>query len=188
MRHGRRGRKLGRTSSHKKALMNNLATSLFEHGSIRTTVAKAKELRGVADHLITFAKRGDLHARRQVLRRIHNKVIVGKLFDEIGPGYTNRNGGYTRLLKLGPRRGDSTELCLVELVGEEIRANYAERSAARDQAQSSQPKASVDAAPVETADEEPTSEPEDVTVAEEEVPEGADSDEQEGDEEKKADS
>ncbi len=161
--------------------MNNLATSLFEHGSIRTTLAKAKELRGVADHLITFAKRGDLHARRQVLRRIQNKVIVSKLFDEIGPTYTDRNGGYTRVLKLGPRRGDSTEVCLVELVGEEIRANYAERSAARDQ--SSQSKAAVDAAPVETADEEPASEAEDATVVEEEAPEG-----DESDEEKKADS
>jgi len=85
MRHGKRGRKLGRTASHKRATMNNLATSLFTHGMIRTTKPKAKELRGVAERLITFAKRGDLHARRQVLRRIRNKVVVTKLFDEIAP-------------------------------------------------------------------------------------------------------
>jgi large subunit ribosomal protein L17 len=135
--------------------MSNLATSLFEHGSIRTTYAKAKELRGVADHLITFAKRGDLHARRQVLRRIQNKVVVSKLFDEIGPTYADRNGGYTRVLKLGPRRGDSTELCLVELVGEELRANYAERSASRDQARAERPEPAAAEAPAAEAAPEP---------------------------------
>ena len=126
MRHRKRGRKLGRTASHRKAMLNNLATSLFEHGKIRTTLPKAKELRSVAERLISFAKRGDLHARRQVLRRIQNKIVVSKLFDEIGPSYSERNGGYTRVLKIGPRRGDSTEICLVELVGDEIRAEYAD--------------------------------------------------------------
>ena len=126
MRHGRRGRKLGRTASHKRAMLNNLATSLFLHGAVRTTHAKAKELRGVADRLITFAKRGDLHARRQVLRRIRNPVVVSRLFDEIGPSFESRQGGYTRVLKLGTRRGDQVEVCLVELVGEELRADYAE--------------------------------------------------------------
>jgi large subunit ribosomal protein L17 len=121
-----------------------------------------------------------------VLRRIHNKVIVSKLFDEIGPTYTDRNGGYTRVLKLGPRRGDSTELCLVELVGEEIRANYAERSAARDQAK--QPKASEDVVPIEPEEVESADEAEDIAKPEEEAPEGTDPNEQEGDEEKKADS
>ena len=133
MRHGRRGRKLNRTASHKKAMLNNLATSLFEHGAINTTSAKAKELRGMAERLITFAKRGDLHARRQVLRRIRNQVVVSKLFDEIGPGYENRAGGYTRVLKLGPRRGDSVEMCRIELVGEELRSEYAEQSSSRDE-------------------------------------------------------
>ena len=126
MRHGKRGRKLGRTASHRKAMLSNLATSLFQHGAVRTTLPKAKELRSVAERLITFAKRGDLHARRQVLRRIQNKVVVTKLFDEIGPSFTDRQGGYTRVLKIGPRRGDSSELCLVELVGEERRADYAD--------------------------------------------------------------
>ena len=132
MRHGRRGRKLNRTASHKKAMLNNMATSLFEHGAVNTTSAKAKELRGMAERLITFAKRGDLHARRQVLRRIRNQVVVSKLFDEIGPGYENRAGGYTRVLKLGPRRGDSVEMCRIELVGEELRSEYAEQSSFRD--------------------------------------------------------
>ena len=116
MRHGKRGRKLNRTASHKKAMLNNMATSLFDKGKVRTTLPKAKELRGVAERLISFAKRGDLHARRQVLRRIQNKVVLTKLFEEIGPSFADRSGGYTRILKLGPRRGDSSELCLIELV------------------------------------------------------------------------
>jgi len=124
MRHGKRGRKLGRTASHKRATMNNLATALFTHGMIRTTKPKAKELRGVAERLITFAKRGDLHARRQVLRRIRNKVVVEKLFDEIAPTFANRQGGYTRVLSLGPRRGDATEVCVIELVGSEVRSEF----------------------------------------------------------------
>lgn len=116
MRHGKRGRKLGRTASHKKAMLNNMATSLFANGKVRTTLPKAKELRGVAERLVSFARRGDLHARRQVLRRIQNKVVLTKLFEEIGPSFADRDGGYTRILKLGPRRGDSSELCLIELV------------------------------------------------------------------------
>lgn len=119
MRHGKRGRKLGRTASHRKAMLNNMATSLFDNGKVRTTLPKAKELRGVAERLISFARRGDLHARRQVLRRIQNKVVVTKLFEEIGPSFADREGGYTRILKLGPRRGDSSELCLIELVGDD---------------------------------------------------------------------
>jgi large subunit ribosomal protein L17 len=118
MRHGKRGRKLGRTASHKKAMLNNMATSLFANGKVRTTLPKAKELRGVAERLISFAKRGDLHARRQVLRRIQNKVVLTKLFEEIGPSFAHRSGGYTRIFKLGPRRGDSSELCLIELVAD----------------------------------------------------------------------
>jgi large subunit ribosomal protein L17 len=104
-------------------MLNNMATSLFQHGTIRTTLPKAKELRGVAERLITFAKRGDLGARRQVLRRIHDKIIVSKLFDEIGPSFSGRAGGYTRILKLGPRRGDSTEVCMIQLVGDELQVD-----------------------------------------------------------------
>ncbi len=120
MRHAKQGRKLNRTASHRKATLSNLVTSLFLHGSIRTSRAKAKELRSVAERMITFAKRGDLHARRQVLRRIRNKRLVSRLFDEIGPSFADRNGGYTRLLKLGTRRGDNSEVCLVKLVAEEL--------------------------------------------------------------------
>ncbi|MGA1199514.1 MAG: 50S ribosomal protein L17 [Candidatus Latescibacterota bacterium] len=132
MRHGQKGRKLGRTASHKRAMLNNMATSLFEHGTIRTTLPKAKELRGVAERLITFAKRGDLAARRQILRRIRNKVIVSKLCDEIGPSFSDRSGGYTRILKIGPRRGDSTELCMIQLVGEEARVEAPASDAAEE--------------------------------------------------------
>lgn len=135
MRHGKRGRKLGRTASHKRAMLNNMATSLFDNGKVRTTLPKAKELRGVAERLISFAKRGDLHARRQVLRRIQNKVVVTKLFDEIGPSFAGRNGGYTRIFKLGPRRGDSSELCLIELVTDEVDFDYAETEPDADEAE-----------------------------------------------------
>ncbi len=112
--------------------MNNMAASLFTYGSIRTTHAKAKELRGVAERLITFAKRGDLHARRQVLRRIRNQRVVARLFDEIAVSFSERNGGYLRLLKLGPRRGDRVEMCLVEMVGDETRADSAGRPESDD--------------------------------------------------------
>ena len=135
MRHGKRGRKLGRTASHKRAMLNNMATSLFDNGKVRTTLPKAKELRGVVERLISFAKRGDLHARRQVLRRIQNKVVVAKLFDEIGPSFAGRNGGYTRIFKLGPRRGDSSELCLIELVTDEVDFDYAETESDSDEAE-----------------------------------------------------
>jgi large subunit ribosomal protein L17 len=116
MRHGKKVAKLGRGASHRKAMMANMVTSLFENEIISTTNVRAKVLRSAAEHMITFAKRGDLHARRQVLRVVANKRIVSKLFDEIGPRYANRNGGYTRIIKMGPRRGDGAEMCLIELV------------------------------------------------------------------------
>lgn len=150
MRHGKRGRKLGRTASHKKATMDNMATSLFMHGAIRTTRPKAKELRGVAERLITFAKRGDLHARRMVLRRIRNKVVVSKLFDEIGPSFSDRQGGYTRLLNLGPRRGDATEVCLIELVGSERRVDFVDTASSDVVTSASQVEAPVTEATTET--------------------------------------
>lgn len=116
MRHGKKTAKLGRGGSHRKAMMGNMAASLFEHEIISTTSARAKALRSTAESLITFAKRGDLHARRQVLRVIANKTVVAKLFDDIGPRFSERPGGYTRLIKTGPRRGDGAEMCLIELV------------------------------------------------------------------------
>jgi large subunit ribosomal protein L17 len=100
-------------------MLANLATSLFEHGRITTTEAKARRLRPVAEKLITFAKRGDLHARRQVLTVVRDKSVVHTLFTEIGPGFAERNGGYTRITKLGPRKGDAAPMAVIELVTEE---------------------------------------------------------------------
>ena len=116
MRHGKKVAKLGRTASHRKAMLSNMMTSLFTNETITTTQIRAKELKRSAEKMITFAKRGDLHARRQVLRIIGDKQVVAKLFDEIGPRYKSRNGGYTRVVKMGPRRGDGAFMSIIELV------------------------------------------------------------------------
>lgn len=109
-------KKLGRTSSHRRALLRHLVTELLEHDRIQTTEAKARALRPLAEKMITLAKRGDLHARRQAAAFLTNEDVLKRLFDELGPRYQDRNGGYTRLLKLGPRRGDAAPMSLVELV------------------------------------------------------------------------
>lgn len=109
-------RKLGRDSSARKALFRSVLTSFFRHGRIETTEAKAKEISGLADQLITLAKRGDLAARRMAIARLYDEDVVRKLFDEIAQKYTDRQGGYTRVLKLGPRRGDAAPMALLELV------------------------------------------------------------------------
>ena len=119
MRHGKSGRKLGRTSSHREAMFRNMVTSLFEHERIVTTAEKAKEVRPIAEKMITLAKRGDLHARRQAQSYIRRKDIVAKLFDTIGEQFSERNGGYTRILKTGVRPGDSASMAIIELVGYE---------------------------------------------------------------------
>jgi len=111
-----KGPRLGGGPAHERLMLANLATSLFEHNRIRTTEAKAKRLRPLAERLITFAKRGDLHARRQVMTVIRDKDVVHKLFAEIGPLYTERPGGYTRIIKLEPRKGDNAPMALIELV------------------------------------------------------------------------
>lgn len=116
MRHRKKGRNLSRTSSHKKATMRNMATALFRHERIETTTAKAKELRPYAERLITLARRGDLHARRLAARRIQDREVLGKLFDDIAPRFDGRPGGYTRVLKLGHRKGDAADMALIELV------------------------------------------------------------------------
>ena len=116
MRHRKTGRSLSRTASHRRAVLRNMATALFRHGRIETTTAKAKELRPYAERLITLAKRGDLHARRLVARKIADREVQGRLFDEIAPGFAGRPGGYTRILKLRHRRGDAAEMALIELV------------------------------------------------------------------------
>jgi len=118
MRHRAKGRQLSRTSSHRRALLNNMATSLFEHGRVITTEAKAKELRPFAEKLITLARRGDLHARRLVERKIKDRETLSRLFGEIGPRFAARPGGYTRILKLGHREGDGADIARIELLSE----------------------------------------------------------------------
>ncbi|SDC09974.1 LSU ribosomal protein L17P [Geodermatophilus telluris] len=111
-----KGPRLGGSASHERLMLANLATSLFEHGRITTTEAKAKRLRPFAEKLVTFAKRGDLHARRQVMTVIRDKDVVHHLFAEIGPRFENRPGGYTRITKVGPRKGDNAPMAVIELV------------------------------------------------------------------------
>src|SRR5689334_10529481 len=126
-----RGRRLGGSSAHQRHIMANLATALFEHGKITTTEAKARRLRPYAERLITFAKRGDLHARREVLTVVTDRGVVHTLFSEIGPRFATRDGGYTRITKIGPRKGDNAPLAVIELVEEEATATPSRRRRAR---------------------------------------------------------
>jgi large subunit ribosomal protein L17 len=119
MRHNNAGRKLGRTSSHREAMFRNMVTSLFEHERIITTKEKAKELRPIAEKMITLAKRGDLHARRQALGYIRSKGVVDKLFSSIQEQFVGRAGGYTRIILTGVRHGDAAQMAIIELVGYE---------------------------------------------------------------------
>ena len=112
----KKGPRLGGSPSHQRKILSNLAASLISEGSITTTAARAKLLRPYVEKIITKARRGDLHARRTVLRKIPNTEVVTKLFDEVGPRYEDRPGGYTRIVKLGPRRGDGAEMAVIELV------------------------------------------------------------------------
>jgi large subunit ribosomal protein L17 len=116
MRHNVKGRKLNRTASHRKSLMSNLAGQLFEHKQIITTLAKAKEARKYAEKMITIGKKGDLNSLRQALKHLKHKNVVFTLFNEIAPNYKKRNGGYTRVLKLGTRKGDAAETAVLQLV------------------------------------------------------------------------
>ena len=116
MRHRSKGRQLSRTSTHRRAMLNNMATSLFAHGRVVTTEAKAKELRPFAEKLITLARRGDLHAMRLVERKIKDRAVRDRLFKEIGPRFAARPGGYTRILKLGHRPGDGADVARIELL------------------------------------------------------------------------
>ncbi len=120
MRHLKQGRKLGRTSAHRKALLRNLATALLEHERILTTEPKAKELRRIADKLVTLGKRGNLHARRQALQVVQSNAVVQKLFNEIAPRFAERQGGYTRILRLGYRPGDAAAMAVIELVDAQV--------------------------------------------------------------------
>jgi large subunit ribosomal protein L17 len=147
-----KGRRLGGSSAHQRHIMANLATALFEHGKITTTEAKARRLRPYAERLITFAKRGDLHARRQVLTVVTDRGVVHTLFSEIGPRFATREGGYTRITKVGPRKGDNAPLAVIELVEEEATAAPSRRRRPRRPAapaRTSRPKAGTEAAAVE---------------------------------------
>ena len=169
-----KGRRLGGSSAHQRHIMANLATALFEHGKITTTEAKARRLRPYAERLITFAKRGDLHARREVLTVVTDKGVVHTLFTEIGPRFATRPGGYTRITKIGPRKGDNAPMAVIELVTEayEPKAQTAEKSTTKKSAakkstakKSPDPvvaeetpaeEASVEEAPAEEASDEAT--------------------------------
>ncbi len=136
MRHLKAGRKLNRTSAHRKALFRNMVTSLLEHEQIRTTDAKAKDLRHWAERMITLGKRGTLHARRQALAFIRSKTVVKKLFDEVAPRFRDRPGGYTRVIKLGHRRGDAAPLSIIELTdrGEQAKSEAQRKRERREKA------------------------------------------------------
>ena len=167
MRHRKSGRKLGRNTSHRKAMMRNMVTSLFEHEQIKTTDARAKELRKIAEKLITMAKRGDLHARRQVLKVVMDKQVVAKLFERIAPRYQERPGGYTRIIKLGHRAGDNAAMSLIELVEEEFTAKPKKTKPVEEAAPAPVEEASAEGATEEAPEEEVAEEAAEEPAAEE---------------------
>jgi len=168
MRHQRAGKKLGRDAAHRRALYANLAGALIEHGRIKTTVTKAKAVKPIAEQMITLGRRGDLHARRQAVAFLRSKDVVHKLFDEIAPRYKDRPGGYSRIVKIGPRPGDAAEMAYLELVGEEVTARpRRERPAPAEAAATPETEAE---GVEETAEEEPAAEAEAEDVAADDEP------------------
>ena len=159
-----KGPRLGGSSSHQKALLANLATSLFEHGRIKTTEPKARALRPYAEKLITHAKKGRLHNRREVLKKIRDKDVVHSLFAEIGPFFADRNGGYTRIIKVEPRKGDNAPMAVIELVQEKTVTSEAERArrsgASKAAAKKAAPKPAAEAEEVAAEAEPETAEAE----------------------------
>jgi large subunit ribosomal protein L17 len=164
-----KGPRLGGSSSHQKALLANLATALFEHGRIKTTETKARALRPYAEKLITHAKKGTLHNRREVLKKIRDKDVVHSLFAEIGPFFSDRNGGYTRIIKVENRKGDNAPMAVIELVQEKTVTSEADRAR---RVGASKPAAKAAPAPVEPESEEVVAE-EVVAEAETTEPEAA---------------
>ena len=171
-----KGPRLGGSPAHERLMLANLATSLFEHGRITTTETKAKRLRPLAEKLVTFAKRGDLHARRQVMTTIRDKDVVHTLFAEIGPRYENRPGGYTRITKVGPRKGDNAPMAVIELVREPIakkatvkEAEAATKRAAKDAKKAEKPAKDEEVVEVEVEQTEST----EAAEAAAELPQGA---------------
>ena len=158
-----KGPRLGGGPAHERLMLANLATALFEHGRITTTEAKAKRLRPLAERLITFAKKGDLHARRRALTVVRDKSVVHVLFTEIGPAMANRNGGYTRITKIGPRKGDNAPMAVIEIVeplAEQVvaEATGATKRAAKEKAAKEAAPAAAAAAPAAEVDEVVTEE------------------------------
>ena len=156
-----KGKRMGGSPAHERLILANLATALFEHGRITTTEARARRLRPVAERLITISKKGDLHARRRVLTVIRNKDVVHTLFAEIGPRFQNREGGYTRIVKIGPRKGDNAPMAVIELVEELDAARAAEgvaRRAAKEAEMATAAAAAVTATTAKAAAVEPESE------------------------------
>jgi large subunit ribosomal protein L17 len=175
VRHARTGKKLGRDSAHRKALYSNLAGALIEHGRIRTTVTKAKAVKPIAEQMITLGRRGDLHARRQATSFLRSRDVVHKLFAEVAPLFKDRPGGYTRIVKIGPRAGDSAEMAYLELVDEEYVAK--EREART-------PEPVAEAEPVEEGAEPDVEEVSDTAESDTEASDaGADESADEGDDE-----
>jgi large subunit ribosomal protein L17 len=159
VRHQRTGKKLGRDAAHRKALYANLAGALIEHGRIRTTVTKAKAVRPLAEQMITLGRRGDLHARRQATAVLRSRDVVHKLFAEVAPRFKDRPGGYSRIVRIGPRAGDAAEMAYLELVDEEYVASQREERATAAPA--------VVDEPVEETDDDAAEEPVDEAEAEE---------------------
>lgn len=138
MRHGKAGRRLNRTSSHRKAMFANMAASLIEHEQIITTLPKAKELRPIVEKLVTLGKRGDLHARRQVIASIRNEAMAKRLFETIAPRYAERNGGYLRIMKAGFRYGDNAPMAVIEFVDRDVDARGAADRARNEAAEAAE--------------------------------------------------
>ncbi|TWJ18310.1 50S ribosomal protein L17 [Geobacter argillaceus] len=151
MRHNKAGRRLGRTTSHRVAMFRNMVTSLFNHEKITTTDSKAKELRSIAEKMITLGKRGDLHAMRQAASYIRDKSTVTKLFTTIAPRYKERQGGYTRIIKLSIRQGDNAPVSLIELVEEELTVKATKKAPAKKAAAKPVAAKPVEQAPVQEA-------------------------------------
>jgi large subunit ribosomal protein L17 len=180
-----KGARLGGSSAHQRHMLANLATALFEHGKITTTEARARRLRPYAERLITFAKRGDLHARRQVLSVVTDKSVVHTLFADIGPSFATRDGGYTRITKVGPRKGDNAALAVIELVREEPdarpRRRRARRAPAAATARTGRGATAEAEAPAAEATETDTTEAPEAEVTEAEAPEASAEDTSAGD-------
>ena len=140
MRHRNEGRKLSRNTSHRRALLRNLVTALLEHGRLMTTLPKAKEIRPLAEHMITLGKRDSLHARRQVQSYLLKAETAKRVFDTIAPKFADRKGGYSRIIKLGNRKGDGADIAIIELLGSELETKKAERAAKAEAKEAKKPK------------------------------------------------